>query len=226
MPPPEGRSPRREIQGPRPAPLKVRKESQKIRKPPLPSSAPPPPPLIIYTVSPKVFHANPNEFMSLVQRLTGPPPPSLASISSSPCGGRGGAVSPAACFASSAAGMTRQRERRDVAATVGEGVGIVGGEVVERSGYFPPGVLSPNPASLPPIPPGLFAQPSSDHQTPIGTFLSDLISPPVLLPGTRNYPDGGVFTPSPSFLNNFISPRFILSPGTPSFDLFNNLLDP
>ncbi|RAL48146.1 hypothetical protein DM860_005570 [Cuscuta australis] len=220
-PPPEGKSPRREIQGPRPAPLKVRKESQKIRKPPLPSSAPPPP-LIIYTVSPKVFHANPNEFMSLVQRLTGPPPPSLASISSSPFGGCGGAVSPAACFASAAA-RTRQGERRDVAATVGEGVGIVGGEV-ERSGYFP-GVLSPNPASLPPIPSGLFAQPS-DHQTPIGAFLTDLISPPVLLPGTRNYPDGGVFTPSPSFLNNFISPRFILSPGTPSFDLFNNLLDP
>ncbi|CAO2186554.1 unnamed protein product [Urochloa humidicola] len=62
----------RELQGPRPAPLKVRKDSHKIRK------APPPPqqqqvrePVIIYTVSPKVVHAEPSEFMSVVQRLTG-----------------------------------------------------------------------------------------------------------------------------------------------------------
>lgn len=77
------RSPRRELQGPRPAPLKVRKDSHKIKKPPV---APPQqggggyhqqqphqyrPPVIIYTVSPKVIHTNPNEFMTLVQRLTG-----------------------------------------------------------------------------------------------------------------------------------------------------------
>ncbi|XP_066316841.1 protein MKS1-like [Miscanthus floridulus] len=74
-------SQRRELQGPRPAPLKVRKDSHKIRKPP-----PPQPggggggggpvqqvrqPVIIYTVSPKVVHAEPGEFMSVVQRLTG-----------------------------------------------------------------------------------------------------------------------------------------------------------
>ncbi|XP_066326173.1 uncharacterized protein [Miscanthus floridulus] len=69
---------RRELQGPRPAPLKVRKDSHKIKKPP-----PPQPggeggpvqqvrqPVIIYTVSPKVVHAEPSEFMSVVQRLTG-----------------------------------------------------------------------------------------------------------------------------------------------------------
>ncbi|CAO2205428.1 unnamed protein product [Urochloa humidicola] len=62
----------RELQGPRPAPLRVRRKDShnKIRKPP------PPPqqvrePVIIYTVSPKVVHAQPSEFMSVVQRLTG-----------------------------------------------------------------------------------------------------------------------------------------------------------
>ncbi|XP_062196839.1 protein MKS1-like [Phragmites australis] len=72
----------RELQGPRPAPLKVRKDSHKIRKPP------PPPvqarqPVIIYTVSPKVVHADPSEFMSVVQRLTGARAPASASSSSS-----------------------------------------------------------------------------------------------------------------------------------------------
>lgn len=64
-----GRSPsrRKELQGPRPAPLKVRKDSHKIRK-----AHVPPQPVIIYTVSPKIIHAKPNDFMSLVQRLTGP----------------------------------------------------------------------------------------------------------------------------------------------------------
>ncbi|KNA13655.1 hypothetical protein SOVF_114620 [Spinacia oleracea] len=79
-----GRPPRKELHGPRPAPLKVRKESHKIRKPPvappayptqnqqLPPYLPPPrQPVIIYTVSPKVIHTHPSEFMTLVQRLTG-----------------------------------------------------------------------------------------------------------------------------------------------------------
>ncbi|KAK2980359.1 hypothetical protein RJ640_014532 [Escallonia rubra] len=57
---------RRELQGPRPAPLKVRKDSYKIKKPPIPPQPshppldPPPPPaelnrqpVIIYAVSPK-----------------------------------------------------------------------------------------------------------------------------------------------------------------------------
>ncbi|KAL0926443.1 hypothetical protein M5K25_002677 [Dendrobium thyrsiflorum] len=50
-----------QLHGPRPSPLKLHKDSHKIIKPPI----------IIYTVSPKVIHTNPNEFMSLVQRLTG-----------------------------------------------------------------------------------------------------------------------------------------------------------
>ncbi|PKA51692.1 Protein MKS1 [Apostasia shenzhenica] len=60
------------LQGPRPASLRVGKDSHKVKKPELP----PQPsqrrtPVIIYTVSPKVIHTKPSEFMSLVQRLTG-----------------------------------------------------------------------------------------------------------------------------------------------------------
>ncbi|XLR40042.1 hypothetical protein S83_024702 [Arachis hypogaea] len=78
---PTGRSPRRELQGPRPTPLRINKDSHKIKKPPLappppqqpPSHHQPPPrqPIIIYTVSPKIIHTTPGDFMSLVQRLTG-----------------------------------------------------------------------------------------------------------------------------------------------------------
>ncbi|URE46604.1 VQ motif [Musa troglodytarum] len=71
MDPSESRpSPRRQLQGPRPTPLKVSKDSYKIKKPPV---APPPrAPIVIYAVSPTIIHAQPGEFMTLVQRLTGP----------------------------------------------------------------------------------------------------------------------------------------------------------
>lgn len=86
-------SQRRELQGPRPAPLKVRKDSHKIRKPPQPQPGgggggggavqQVRQPVIIYTVSPKVVHAEPSEFMSVVQRLTGARGSGTASSSSS-----------------------------------------------------------------------------------------------------------------------------------------------
>ncbi|KAJ4779619.1 hypothetical protein LUZ62_063876 [Rhynchospora pubera] len=83
--------PRRELQGPRPTPLKVRKDSHKIKKPPVAPPQPQPaaapiqhrPPVIIYAVSPKVIHTNPSEFMSLVQRLTGSSTSSATRASSS-----------------------------------------------------------------------------------------------------------------------------------------------
>ncbi|XP_038885910.1 protein MKS1-like [Benincasa hispida] len=60
------------LQGPRPAALKITKDSHKIKKPPLPPPHPPPHrPVIIYTVSPKIIHTEPTEFKDLVQRLTG-----------------------------------------------------------------------------------------------------------------------------------------------------------
>ncbi|KAG2576094.1 protein MKS1-like [Panicum virgatum] len=61
----------RELQGPRPAPLRVRTDSHKIRKPPQQPVQQVRKPVIIYAVSPKVVHADPSEFMSVVQRLTG-----------------------------------------------------------------------------------------------------------------------------------------------------------
>ncbi|KAK2399425.1 protein MKS1 [Trifolium repens] len=60
-----------QLQGPRPTPLRINKNSHKIKKPPLGPQAQIRQPVIIYTVSPKVIHTTPNEFMSLVQRLTG-----------------------------------------------------------------------------------------------------------------------------------------------------------
>ncbi|KAE9587225.1 hypothetical protein Lal_00004988 [Lupinus albus] len=75
---PKGRSPRRKLQGSLPTPLRVKKDSNKIKKSrsaPAPRlSMPQPPqrePIIIYTVSPKVIHTTPGDFMNLVQRLTG-----------------------------------------------------------------------------------------------------------------------------------------------------------
>ncbi|XP_055834190.1 protein MKS1-like [Solanum dulcamara] len=249
---PAGKSPRRELQGPRPSPLKVRKDSHKIRKPPMapsqhhhqPPQAPPRPPVIIYTVSPKVIHANPSEFMTLVQRLTGPDHNSAtcstsatatSSFSSSSSSlfpfqenMNTGAISPAARFASIE--KTRVPEGKKLQKNcdnmenynnmVHEGIEI--GTEIERSGFFP-GILSPNPSSLPPIPPNFFSPPSHDPN-PLG-FFYDLS--PVLHSNNnnnRNYFELPNFLPSPSN-NNFISPRLFLSPGTPSFDLFNNLFD-
>lgn len=53
-------------------PLKVSKDSHRIRKPPLPlPQVQYRPPVIIHTYSPKVLHTEPDDFMSLVQKLTG-----------------------------------------------------------------------------------------------------------------------------------------------------------
>lgn len=128
---PQQQSPR-PLQGPRPAPLKVRKESYKIKKPPVaphhhhPSGSGPSQhqaaayqqqqqqqlprqPVIIYTVSPKVIHTKPGDFMSLVQRLTGvnssPTAAAAAAAESQPSPGAfpspgpAGALSPAAKLA-------------------------------------------------------------------------------------------------------------------------------
>ncbi|XWS66538.1 hypothetical protein CRYUN_Cryun05aG0208300 [Craigia yunnanensis] len=62
----------RELQGRRPSPLKVSNSSSTIKK----SSHKNPNqskinPVVIYLRSPKIIHVRPEEFMSLVQRLTG-----------------------------------------------------------------------------------------------------------------------------------------------------------
>ncbi|XP_031501324.1 protein MKS1-like [Nymphaea colorata] len=69
----QGVAPRKlELQGPRPAPLKVSKDSHGIRKPPMPPKHRSP--VIIYLRSPKIIHTKAHEFMALVQRLTGKSP--------------------------------------------------------------------------------------------------------------------------------------------------------
>ncbi|KAL8524482.1 hypothetical protein ACS0TY_014174 [Phlomoides rotata] len=228
-----GRSPRQELQGPRPAPLRVRKDSHKIRKPPVvpqqgghphphPAHAPPRPPVIIYTVSPKIIHANPNEFMSLVQRLTGPnssyaPPQTSSSSAFGFQEGGGGAVSPAARFASIE--KTKSPDGRKSQGFDHNLEGIEIGTDVERStGQFP-GILSPNPNALPPIPPNFFSPPSiSDNNNPLN-FFHDLS--PVLHSNRNNYFENNFILPSPS---PFISP-YLTTPSPNTLDLFHSLFD-
>ncbi|XP_073127827.1 protein MKS1-like [Henckelia pumila] len=240
---PFSRSPRREIQGPRPTPLKVRKDSHKIRKPPVapppaaasgsqnhyhPHAPPPPrPPVIIYTVSPKIIHANPNEFMSLVQRLTGPN--SNISTTSNYSNNfqfqdNSGAISPAARLASIE--KTRSPEGRkapqqlvaDYYDDMGMGSSIQGIEIgsdIQRTSQFP-GILSPNPNALPPIPPNFFSPPSDIHSNPLNFFQEYFTSPAALHSNTTTF-----LLPSPSTL---FSPQ-INMPSPNTLHLFNTLFD-
>ncbi|KAD6119398.1 hypothetical protein R6Q59_025450 [Mikania micrantha] len=215
---PSGKSPR-SLQGPRPAPLRVHKDSHKIRKPPV---APAPhhhqhhqsqlqnqhqqhhrPPVIIYTVSPKVIHTNPNEFMTLVQRLTGPSAPSPVGSSFSAFQDDGGAVSPAARFASIEKAVKSPEGRK--AAVTGDLATVEGVEM----GYFP-GILSPAPGSLPPIPSSFFS--------PIGNDFFHDLSPVLTSSRNYNYMEGNNFIPSPT---NLLSSHII----SPTTDLFHSLFD-
>lgn len=216
---PSGRSPRRELQlqGTRPAPLKVRKDSHKIRKPPVaqpPQQLPPRPPVIIYTVSPKIIHANPNEFMSLVQRLTGTNSTSSTSCSSSVFqeNFNNGAISPAARFASIE--KTKPPEGRKLPKAFNgmemvEGINI-STEIDSTCSQFQ-GILSPNPASLPTIPSKYFS-PSSDIN-PLNFFYD--LSP--ILHSNKNYIESSLI-PSPTFVSPYMP-----SPNT--LDLFHSLFD-
>ncbi|KAI9108684.1 hypothetical protein K1719_020331 [Acacia pycnantha] len=164
-----------QLQGPRPPPLRVSKESHTIKKPPLPPHAaaaaapahqPPRPapddagqqrqPVIIYSVSPKVLRVPVNDFMDVVQRLTG-----LHSSNEQTSGS--GAISPAAKLASiektSPSEKERLRSAGNDAITELEGVEV---------GQFP-GILSPTPANLGSIPPDYFS-PIAESQP----FLHDL----------------------------------------------------
>ncbi|KAK1309864.1 Protein MKS1 [Acorus calamus] len=187
MDPSESRpSPRRELQlqGPRPTPLKVRKDSYQIKKPPihpphqpnLQSHQPQPhqrrEPIIIYAVSPKVIHASAADFMSLVQRLTGPSPRASASSAATD-----GAPSPAARLAS----VEHCARRAATAPSEFDAARI-------EFGGAAPGILSPLPTCLPPISPSLFLS-------------------PVAAPTSAGGADGGslgfLHELSPMFNNNF-----------------------
>ena len=215
-----------QIQGPRPPPLRVSKDSHKIKKPP---PHPPPKlplkpfqnpqqqqqqqqqqphqPVIIYSVSPKVIHASSaSDFMSIVQRLTG----SSTSSSSASYSGAGN-LSPAARLASieKTSPSERDRERANSTNTTTAMLEEEEVEVVEIMGQAAthPGILSPAPATLAPIPDG---------------FFSPLIEPQCyslmheFSPLWHN-----TFMASPSGL--FSAP--LVSPSPSSMDLFNHFMD-
>ncbi|KAI4313917.1 hypothetical protein L6164_026859 [Bauhinia variegata] len=77
--------PKKVINGPRPSPLMIKRESHLIRKPSSsadtnkPHQQQPRNPIIIYAHSPKVIHTKPKDFMAVVQRLTGMSPQSRVS---------------------------------------------------------------------------------------------------------------------------------------------------
>ncbi|XP_077230547.1 protein MKS1-like [Tasmannia lanceolata] len=238
--------PRRELQGPRPTPLKVRKDSYKIKKPPVVPASQPPlpapqhrPPVIIYTVSPKVIHTNVSEFMTLVQRLTGSSSSSSSPSYSSYAAGASGALSPAAKLATieKVKACCDQGEKMEENLDIMDQLGVPTNS--DRARSFP-SILSPVPASLPPIPPNFFMNydragsfsgilspvpsslPAISHNlfSPLvdpnsSNFLHDL-SP--IFHGNKNYIDSAFMSSPTAFLSAPIT-----SPST--FDLFNHFLD-
>ncbi|CAL9200892.1 unnamed protein product, partial [Musa hybrid cultivar] len=64
----------RELQGPKPPPPKVGKDSWRVKKPAASRGEHERRvPVVVYLHTPKVIHTSPQDFMSLVQRLTGKP---------------------------------------------------------------------------------------------------------------------------------------------------------
>ncbi|KAL6219810.1 hypothetical protein ACLB2K_007569 [Fragaria x ananassa] len=227
-PPSRPTTPKKELQlqGPRPAPLKLSKDSVKIKKPPphphllrhnpLPQhhSLPPPQhhqPIVIYTVSPKVIHTSVNEFMSLVQRLTGP--------SSSPPGD----LSPAARLASiekTSPSSDHNKHFPPLNTTQTAAAAAIDGdfmdsilEGIDIMGQFP-GILSPAPATMPPIPAGFFSPAAEDPQN-FNNWQG------VVASSNNINSSFNSFMASPSTL--FSAP--LVSPSPSSWDLFNNFLD-
>ncbi|RRT60577.1 hypothetical protein B296_00017808 [Ensete ventricosum] len=228
-------SSRRELHGPRPTPLKVRKDSYKIRKPPpaAPQQAAPPPqqrrPIIIYTLSPKVVHTTPTDFMSVVQRLTGAAAassfsahvPCDASVLSPRIDAAGKPFSPAARLATfekiahASSGERLTKGEQNIAEVL-LGIDGAGASTLDRSAGPFPGILSPIPSSLPCISPNLFAS-STAQQHPIN-FFSEL-SPAIH--SNRSFMGINSFFPSP---NNFLSSGIVPSPAA-YWDLFNQYQD-
>ncbi|OIW00468.1 hypothetical protein TanjilG_05818 [Lupinus angustifolius] len=190
-----------QLQGPRPPPLRVNKESHRIRKPPLPpptSHHQPPPdhrkPVIIYSVSPQAINVTVNDFMNTVQRLTGPSSGNDPTL-------RSGDVSPAARFASIEKTSPSEKERAhgggdDDMTWLLEGV---------EMGQFP-GILSPPAANIPPISSGYFPAVTELQQTtsywydlsPFWSSSSFVMSPSGLLSAAVVSP-----LPSPDLFNLF-----------------------
>ncbi|XP_031504441.1 protein MKS1-like [Nymphaea colorata] len=196
-PPPQ----RKELQGPRPAPLRVRKNPSKFKKPPPGPSAPHLPaeedcpragPVIIYAVSPKIIQVTTDDFMSVVQRLTGPSPgPSPRT--------------PAGRFGS------------------GEGMGDFGlppeveiemDTLLDRKEEGNPhGILSPLPSCLPPISPNFFPLPSSLPPFSPNFLSNPCISPNFCVPSPDRELSALLSNLSPTFYGRLSPLPLILSPG-------------
>ncbi|KAK2656129.1 hypothetical protein Ddye_009181 [Dipteronia dyeriana] len=140
-----------QLQGPRPPPLSVHKDSHKIKKPPKPPldhrhhhhhQQPPPQPVIIYAVSPKIIHATADDFMTTVQRLTGVSSDNFCS---------GGDVSPAARLAS----IERVSPKAKGTTTTSIGIVEEGTEISRIRG-----ILSP--ATMPPVIQEMYFSPATE----------------------------------------------------------------
>ncbi|KAG6481454.1 protein MKS1-like [Zingiber officinale] len=213
----------RELHGPRPAPLTVRKESRKIRKPP---AAPPPPqhrqPVIIYAVSPKVIHTTPADFMAVVQSLTSVHAAAAAPSSSSSLAGGATAGNPHGNWGSAQFSPAARLAAFEKAATSSPSASasarILNREVVddvvveiirspEERRLGGGGILSPGPASLPWISPVMF--------TPTALF-----TPPPHLPPL---PPSIQLVASPDANNLFFSNTGMMVPSPAAYwDLFNH----
>ncbi|KAF2296574.1 hypothetical protein GH714_000289 [Hevea brasiliensis] len=113
--------------------------------------------------------------MNLVQRLTGSTSSSTYSTSatssstSNPFNNDGGAISPAARYATIEKAKTPKDKIMPASEDMGflEEIGI--DQLMERSsGNLFPGILSPGPASLPPITPNFFSPQSDPNMGDIG----------------------------------------------------------
>lgn len=187
-----------QLQGPRPPPLKVSKDSFKIKKPPPHPAhhrhhAPPEQnpqqqqrePVIIYSVSPKVIHVTPGDFMDVVQRLTGP------TAGDEP---RRGDVSPAARLASIEKTSPTEREKDRVSHNANnDNVTWMLEEGVEV-GQFP-GILTPAPGTLPPIPTDVFS-PAIEAQT--ASYWNEFWSSSSFMASPSSFLSVAVASPQPS----------------------------
>ncbi|KAF5176751.1 mks1 [Thalictrum thalictroides] len=241
-------SPRRELQGPRPAPLKVRKDSHKIKKPPIVPQAGSSSsqvlhqhqhqqqqqqqqqqthhqapqqqrqPVIIYTVSPKVIHTNASEFMSLVQRLTGSSTSTSTSTSST------SPISHTSGAISPAARFATIEKTK--MSPEGEKSRFYDNiDMIIEELDMTPNVertkTSSFPGILSPVPSTLpIVSPSFFSPPSDHNSFNFLHDLSPMFNGNKNYFDGN-FMPSPN--SNFLSAP-ITSPNLP-FDLFNQFLD-
>lgn len=188
-------SPRKELQGPRPTALKVNKDSHKIRKPPvapphhrhnpLPQQTPEDrQPVIIYAVSPKVIQTTVTDFKSLVQRLTGNTTATAAED-----------LSPAARLASIEKTSPREIAGNRSADTSYDGSDFLLGDFVGDTAVEVrrvPGILSPAPASIPPISPGFFSPSLDPFMMGYNMFVtspSTLFSAPMVSPSPSSFCD-------------------------------------